>query len=90
MNNSKGRQYFLTDQKFINKIIEMVAFDCVKTKVDVFEILGALCLVPGGWKMVLDAVDWLEQWGEERARFLVRIEDFFGGARGRSYVMGGF
>lgn len=49
----------------------MILGDCVRTKVEVYEILGAVCLVPGGWRQVMGGVQWVEQVGEERARFLV-------------------
>lgn len=55
----------------LQKITQLIAYDCVKSKIDVFEILGAVCLVPGGWRKVMGVVDWFEEKFQERARFLV-------------------
>ena len=42
-----------------------------KTKIAVLEILGASCLVPGGHKMVLQAMLHFQEYAGERTRFQV-------------------
>ena len=43
----------------------------IKTKVAVLEILGAVCLVPGGHKKVLQAMLHYQKYASERTRFQV-------------------
>ena len=40
--------------------------------ITVLEILGAVCLVPGGHKKALDAMTHFQKFNEERTRFQVR------------------
>ena len=52
----------------------MIASYSVSVSVCVaLEILGALCLVPGGHKKVLSAMDHFQRFSMERTRFQVRI-----------------
>jgi dishevelled associated activator of morphogenesis len=48
-----------------------MAMGSVRTKVLVLEMLGALCLVPGGHRKVLDAWVHFQQHTGERTRFQV-------------------
>ena len=45
--------------------------------ITVLEILGAVCLVPGGHKKALDAMTHFQKFNEERTRFQVCREQFF-------------
>lgn len=56
----------------INIIAQSLAAENIKTKFAALEILGAVCLVPGGHKKVLSAMIHLQQFAYERARFQVK------------------
>lgn len=45
-------------------------------QIAVLEILGAMCLVPGGHKKVLDAMQHFQKFASERTRFQVRVGSF--------------
>ena len=59
----------------VNTISQSLSSDNIKTKVAVLEILGALCLVPGGHKKVLDAMMHYQTYASERTRFQGIIND---------------
>lgn len=48
-----------------------MAADNIKTKIAALEILGAVCLVPGGHKKVLSAMLHFQEFAAERTRFQV-------------------
>ncbi|KAG8123388.1 hypothetical protein E2320_018747, partial [Naja naja] len=56
MNNSQGRAHVLAHPESINIISQSLRTENIKTKIAVLEILGAVCLVPGGHKKVLQAM----------------------------------
>lgn len=55
----------------IDIIARSLACDNVKTKIAALEILGAVCLVQGGHKKVLDAFINFQEFASERARFQI-------------------
>ncbi len=55
----------------INVIAQSLATDNIKAKIAVLEILGAVCLVPGGHRKVLQAMLHYQHFADERARFQV-------------------
>ncbi|ODM93937.1 Disheveled-associated activator of morphogenesis 1 [Orchesella cincta] len=63
MNNTTGRAHVLAHR------------NSIKCKIDVLEILGAVCLVPRGHRKVLHAIDHLQEFAGERARFQTIIND---------------
>uniref|UniRef100_A0A672YTB9 Disheveled-associated activator of morphogenesis 1-like n=1 Tax=Sphaeramia orbicularis TaxID=375764 RepID=A0A672YTB9_9TELE len=69
MNNSQGRAHVLGHCESINIIAQSLATENIKTKVAVLEILGAVCLVPGGHKKVLEAMMHYQKFAAERTRF---------------------
>ncbi|XP_021184368.3 disheveled-associated activator of morphogenesis 1 isoform X4 [Helicoverpa armigera] len=69
MNNSTGRAHVLAHPTSIDLIAQSLDTDNVKTKVAALEILGAVCLVPGGHKKVLEAMVHYQKYAGERARF---------------------
>ncbi|XP_030580849.1 disheveled-associated activator of morphogenesis 1 [Archocentrus centrarchus] len=69
MNNSQGRAHVLEHCESINIIAQSLRTDNTKTKVAVLEILGAVCLVPGGHKKVLEAMLHYQNVASERTRF---------------------
>lgn len=69
-----GRSHVLAHPTAINVIAQSLATWNVKTKIAVLEILGAVCLVPGGHKKVLEAMCHLQKFACERTRFLVSLE----------------
>lgn len=71
MNNSQGRAHVLSHPESINIIAQSLATENVKTKVAVLEIMGAVCLVPGGHKKVLEAMLHYQKFACERTRFQV-------------------
>ncbi|KAK6182752.1 hypothetical protein SNE40_010364 [Patella caerulea] len=75
MNNSHGRAHVLAHPRCINIIAQSLRVENVKTKIAVLEILGAVCLVPGGHKKVLHAMLHFQQYAGERTRFQTLITD---------------
>ncbi|XP_037550926.1 disheveled-associated activator of morphogenesis 1 [Nematolebias whitei] len=69
MNSSQGRAHVLGHPESINIIAQSLAAENIKTKVAVLEILGAVCLVPGGHKKVLEAMLHYQKFASERTRF---------------------
>ncbi|XP_063385445.1 disheveled-associated activator of morphogenesis 1 [Cydia fagiglandana] len=69
MNNSTGRAHVLAHPTSIDLIAQSLETENVKTKVAALEILGAVCLVPGGHKKVLEAMVHYQKYAAERARF---------------------
>ncbi|CAB1437688.1 unnamed protein product [Pleuronectes platessa] len=75
MNNSQGRAHVLGHCESINIIAQSLATENIKTKVAVLEILGAVCLVPGGHKKVLEAMLHYQKFASERTRFQSLLTD---------------
>ncbi|XP_076273248.1 disheveled-associated activator of morphogenesis-like protein isoform X2 [Rhynchophorus ferrugineus] len=75
MNNSIGRAHVLAHPTSINIIAQSLSTDNIKTKIAVLEILGAVCLVSGGHKKVLDAMLHYQKYAFERTRFQGIIND---------------
>jgi len=75
MNNSTGRAHMLAHSTGVNTIAQSLSSENIKTKVAVLEILGAMCLVPGGHKRVLDAILHYQNYACERTRFQGIIND---------------
>ena len=75
MNNSSGRAALLAHSTGVNTISQSLASINIKTKVAVLEILGALCLVPGGHKRVLAAMVHYQEYASERTRFQGILND---------------
>jgi hypothetical protein len=55
----------------INTIAQSLSTENIKTKIAVLEILGAVCLVPGGHRKVLEAMLQYQKFASERTRFQV-------------------
>ncbi|XP_071834837.1 disheveled-associated activator of morphogenesis 1-like isoform X2 [Apostichopus japonicus] len=75
MNNSLGRANVLAHPTAINIISQSLATENIKTKIQVLEILGGVCLVPGGHKKVLDAMFHYQNYASERTRFQRLVND---------------
>uniref|UniRef100_A0A671NDY8 Disheveled-associated activator of morphogenesis 1-like n=1 Tax=Sinocyclocheilus anshuiensis TaxID=1608454 RepID=A0A671NDY8_9TELE len=75
MNNSQGRAHVLSHSESINIIAQSLATENVKTKVAVLEIMGAVCLVPGGHKKILEAMLHYQKFSCERTRFQTLLND---------------
>uniref|UniRef100_H2TX70 Dishevelled associated activator of morphogenesis 1b n=1 Tax=Takifugu rubripes TaxID=31033 RepID=H2TX70_TAKRU len=75
MNNSQGRAHVLSHPESINIIAQSLATENIKTKVAVLEIMGAVCLVPGGHRKVLEAMLHYQRFACERTRFQTLIND---------------
>uniref|UniRef100_A0A8D3DA69 Disheveled-associated activator of morphogenesis 1 n=1 Tax=Scophthalmus maximus TaxID=52904 RepID=A0A8D3DA69_SCOMX len=75
MNNSQGRAHVLSHTESINIIAQSLATENIKTKVAVLEIMGAVCLVPGGHKKILEAMLHYQRFACERTRFQTLIND---------------
>ena len=56
----------------MNVIAQSLTTDNVKAKVAALELLGAMCLVPGGHRKVLEAMLHYQEHASERTRFQVR------------------
>ncbi|XP_033125746.1 disheveled-associated activator of morphogenesis 1-A-like isoform X1 [Anneissia japonica] len=75
MNNSLGRSHVLAHPTGIKNITQSLSTENIKTKIAVMEILGGVCLVPGGQKKVLDAMVHFKQFAHERTRFQTVVND---------------
>ncbi|XP_076359239.1 disheveled-associated activator of morphogenesis 1-like isoform X2 [Tachypleus tridentatus] len=75
MNNSSGRSHVLAHHEAINTISQSLATDNIKAKTAVLEILGAVCLVPGGHHKVLEAMLYFQRFAYERTRFQTIVND---------------
>ncbi|XP_018564843.1 disheveled-associated activator of morphogenesis 1 [Anoplophora glabripennis] len=75
MNNSTGRAHVLAHPTSINTIAQSLSAENIKTKIAALEILGAVCLVSGGHKKVLDAMLHYQKYAFERTRFQGIIND---------------
>ncbi|KAF5898715.1 disheveled-associated activator of morphogenesis 1-like isoform X1, partial [Clarias magur] len=69
MNNTQGRSHVLAHPESINIIAQSLQTENIRTKVAVLEILGAMCLVPGGHRKVLEAMMHYQKYACERTRF---------------------
>lgn len=59
----------------INTIAQSLSTENIKTKIAALEILGAVCLVSGGHKKVLDAMLHYQKFSFERTRFQGIVND---------------
>ncbi|CAN7941980.1 unnamed protein product, partial [Ixodes hexagonus] len=75
MNNSNGRAHVLAHPTAINTIAQSLSTENIKTKIAVLEILGAMCLVPGGHRKVLEAMLHFQKYACERTRFQTVLND---------------
>lgn len=75
MNNSQGRAHVFAFPDSVNIIAQSLSTENVRTKTAVFEILGAMCLVPGGHRKVLEAMLHYQKYAAERTRFQSLIFD---------------
>lgn len=75
MNNSNGRAHVLAHPTAINTIAQSLSSENIKTKIAVLEILGAVCLVPGGHRKVLEAMLHFQKFAFERTRFQTIVND---------------
>ena len=75
MNNSQGRAHVFAYPESVNIIAQSLSTENIRTKTAVFEILGAMCLVPGGHKQVLEAMLHYQKYAAERTRFQSLILD---------------
>ena len=67
----QGRANVLSHPNAIKVIAQSLSCDSIRTKIAVLEILGAVCLVPGGHKKVLEAMLHYQAFSHERTRFQV-------------------
>lgn len=70
-----GRAHVLAHPTSINTIAQSLSTENIKTKIAALEILGAVCLVSGGHKKVLDAMLHYQKYAFERTRFQGIIND---------------
>jgi dishevelled associated activator of morphogenesis len=74
MNSPDGRAHVLVHPNAITIIAQSLKTSVTRTKILVLEIVGALCLVPGGHKKVLTAMDHFQTFAVERIRFQVQCD----------------
>ncbi|KAH8366596.1 hypothetical protein KR084_005605 [Drosophila pseudotakahashii] len=75
MNNSMGRAHVLAHPTAIDTIARSLVADNIRTKIAALEILGAVCLVPGGHRKVLQAMLYFQEFATERTRFQSIVND---------------
>ncbi|XP_059501157.1 disheveled-associated activator of morphogenesis 2 isoform X2 [Stegostoma tigrinum] len=75
MNNSQGRAHVLVHPESINIISHSLRTENIKTKIAVLEILGAVCLVSGGHKKILQAMLHYQVYAAERTRFQTLLNE---------------
>ena len=67
-----GRAHVLAHPTGINVIAQSLNSENTRTKIAALELLGAICIVPGGHKKVLEAMLHYQDFASERTRFQVR------------------
>lgn len=75
LNVNAGRTCVLSNQAWINTFAQSWITRLLKVKTIVAEILGALCLVEGGHRQVLIAMNHLRDYACERIRFQSVVND---------------
>uniref|UniRef100_S4RJ87 Dishevelled associated activator of morphogenesis 1b n=1 Tax=Petromyzon marinus TaxID=7757 RepID=S4RJ87_PETMA len=75
LSNHQGRAHVLAHPASIETIAQSLRTENVRTKVAVLEILGAVCLVPGGHKRVLQAMLHYQKYAAERTRFQTLVNE---------------
>ncbi|CBY24229.1 unnamed protein product [Oikopleura dioica] len=75
MNNQAGRANVLEHPDAVDIITYSLNVENVKTKISVLDILGPVCLIPGGHKKVLNALTKFATFAAERTRFQSLILD---------------
>ena len=71
-NEQTGRAHVLAHPTGINVIAQSLNCESTRSKIAALELLGAICIVPGGHKKVLEAMLHYQQFASERTRFQVR------------------
>jgi len=66
-----GRKHVLALPTSICRLAESLAVNNIRTKTIVLEVLGAICMVPGGHRKVLQAMSHFQRYYKERTRFQV-------------------
>lgn len=69
----QGQAHVLAHPDSIVVIAQSLTCGNIRTKIAVLEILGPLCLVPGGHKKVLEAMTLFQKYTHERVRFQVCV-----------------
>jgi len=67
----EGRSHVIAHPSGVNIIAQSLSADNSRTKVAALELLGAMCIVPGGHRRVLQAMLHFQQYVGERTRFQV-------------------
>eukprot|EP00048_Salpingoeca_helianthica_P016237 m.231210 g.231210 ORF g.231210 m.231210 type:complete len:1066 (+) comp18280_c0_seq1:77-3274(+) len=75
MNNAYGLKCVLSHPNSLCIIAQSLDVENPHIRVPVLQILGAVCLVPGGHKKVLQAFDHLKKYAGERTRFQMLVGD---------------
>lgn len=75
LNNSTGRGAFIKQPNAVEIIANGLFNDNPKTKLAVLEILGVICLLPEGHKLVLRAFDEFRKNFHERLRFQTLVHE---------------
>lgn len=66
-----GRAHVLAHPTGIDTIAQSLRSEDTRTKIQALEILGAVCLVPGGHKKVLAAMMHYQKYAHERTRLVI-------------------
>lgn len=75
MNNSLGLKCVLSHQNCVTVLATCLHSDDPSSKTMVYEMLGALCLIPTGHKKVLEAMTHFRYFASERTRFQTVVAD---------------
>lgn len=68
-----GRAHVLAHPTGISTVAQSLRCENIRTKIAALEILGAVCLVPGGHKKALAAMAHYQNYAGERTRFQVNL-----------------
>lgn len=69
MNSTKGSSHILAHADATNIVAQSLRCDNPKVKISVLELFGAMCMIPGGHKKVLQAFVHFQNYAGERTRF---------------------
>jgi dishevelled associated activator of morphogenesis len=84
MNNKIGLSAVLEQDGSLNAIAMALRSNALRTRSLVLEIFGAVCLIPGGHRCVLEGMEYCSERTKYRSRFEIVLDILWESCRGKS------